>query len=398
VTRTAPRTAEPAYRPPQPARRQLVADFASGVPDLSLAPRQAWAWAVREACRSASNAEFDYGDPVGSPRLREILAGYLQRVRAADATAGQLVICSGMAQGLGLVLRVLAGQGVKRIGIENPGGIATMTAAAAWAGVQAVPVPVDDYGIDVAALEASKAEAVVVTPAHQWPTGVVLAPERRLMLLDWAARRQAVIIEDDYDAEFRYDRDPVGTLQGLAPSLVVALGTVSKSLAPALRLGWIISPPGLASALARAKQITDRGSPGLDQLALAILIETGRYDRHLRRMRTQYAARRETLVQALAEHAPGVRVTGLAAGFHAVIHLPVGATEQGVIKAARSHSVGLYGMSAFRAGHDPDPPQLVLGFGNTSQRAIGEGITVLGHILNTVPDHPMPEAWSASRP
>ena len=211
---------------------------------------------------------------------------------------------------------------------------------------------------------------------------MVLAPERRLALLDWAARTKAVIIEDDYDAEFRYDRDPVGALQGLAPDLVIALDTVSKSLAPVLRQGWILSPPRLAEALIRAKYVADRGSPGLDQLALALLIETGRYDRHLRRMRAEYAARRDVLIHALAEHAPRVPLTGLAAGFHAVAHLPPGTAEHHVIRAARSRSVGLYGMSSCRADHAPGPPQLVLGFGNTSQRAIQAGIAVLGDILS----------------
>jgi GntR family transcriptional regulator / MocR family aminotransferase len=370
----APRTA-----PPPPAR--LVADFRSGVPDLASVPRVAWAWAVREACRTALNAELDYGDPAGHPRLREVLAAYLRRVRAADTGPGQVIVCSGMAQGLGLVLHALAGQGVERVGFEDPGDIAAITAAASWAGVQAIPVPVDDRGMDVDALDATGAQAVVLTPAHQWPTGVVLAPERRLALLDWAARRNAAIIEDDYDAEFRYDKNPVGVIQGLAPDRAVALGTVSKSLAPVLRLGWIVSPPGLVDDLARAKQLTDRGSPGLDQLALAILIESGRYDRHLRRMRAEYAARRDLLVQTLAHHAPAVRLTGLAAGFHAVAHLPAGTTEQDVIRAARERSVGLYGMSIHRFGHAPDPPQLVLGFGNTSQRAIQAGIAVLGDIL-----------------
>jgi GntR family transcriptional regulator / MocR family aminotransferase len=374
--RHAPPPARPPARPPR-----LAADFASGVPDLASAPRQAWAWAVGEACRTAPSTEFDYGDGQGSQMLREVLAAYLRRVRAADVTAGEVVICSGMAQGLGLVLRALAAGGVKRVGVENPGAIASLTATAAWAGVEAAAVPVDEGGVDVDALDASGARAVVLTPAHQWPTGVVLAPERRLALADWAARRQATIIEDDYDAEFRYDRDPVGALQGLAPDRVASLGTVSKSLAPVLRLGWIMSPPSLTGTLTRAKQITDRGSPGLDQMALAILIESGRYDRHLRRMRAEYANRRQTLVQALAADAPSVRLTGLAAGFHAVAHLPAGAAEQEVIDAARERSVRLYGMSTYRANQSPNPPQLVLGYGNTSHQAIREGIAALGTIL-----------------
>jgi GntR family transcriptional regulator / MocR family aminotransferase len=365
---------------PQPAA-PLAADFASGVPDLGSVPREDWAWAVREACRSAPSAAFDYGDPQGSPRLREVLAAYLRRVRAVDAHADQVVVCTGMRQGLGLVLRALAARGVRRVAFEDPGAVSSTQALAVWAGMDAVPVPVDELGIDVAALDATGAKAVLVTPAHQWPTGVVLAPPRRLELVAWAARNGATIIEDDYDAEFRYDRDPVGSMQGLAPDLVITMGTVSKSIAPAVRLGWVAGPPGLAVDLADAKELADRGSPGLDQLALAALIEAGRFDRHLRRMRSEYAARRDVLVQALAEHAPGVRVTGLAAGFHAVAHLPAGTSEQAVIRAARARSVGLYGMSTYRADHSPEPAQLVFGFGNTSQRAIRAGVAVLGGIV-----------------
>ena len=385
VARAAAASAGSPRRVPLPPAAPLVADFRSGVPDLGSVPREDWAWAVREACRAAPNIAFDYQDPHGSPRLREILAAYLRRVRAMDARAGQIVVCTGMQQGLGLVLHALAVRGTARVAFEDPGAVTRIPAAARWAGLAAVPVPVDDLGIEVAALDAAGAGAVVLTPAHQWPTGVVLAPQRRLELIDWAARRGAVIVEDDYDAEFRYDRDPVGSMQGLAPDLVVSLGTVSKSIAPALRLGWIVSPPALVTGLAQAKELTDRGSPGLDQLALAALMESGRFDRHLRRMRTEYAARRDVLVQSLTRHAPGVRLTGLAAGFHAVAHLPADADEQAVIGAARSRSVGIYGMSAYRADHRPDPPQLVLGFGNTGQRAIQAGIAVLGDILRPAP-------------
>jgi len=381
VARAAAASAGPPRRVPSPPAAPLVADFQSGVPDLGSVPREDWAWAVREACRAAPNIAFDYQDPQGSPRLREILAAYLRRVRAMDAQAGQIVVCTGMQQALGLVLRALAVRGTAQVAFEDPGAVTRIPAAARWAGLAGVPVPVDDLGIEVAALDAAGAGAVVLTPAHQWPTGVVLAPARRLELIDWAARRGAVIIEDDYDAEFRYDRDPVGSMQGLAPDLVVSLGTVSKSIAPALRLGWIVSPPALVTGLAQAKELTDRGSPGLDQLALATLMESGRFDRHLRRMRAEYAARRDVLVQSLTRHAPGVRLTGLAAGFHAVAHLPADADEQAVIGAARSRSVGIYGMSAYRADHRPDPPQLVLGFGNTGQRAIQAGIAILGDIL-----------------
>jgi GntR family transcriptional regulator/MocR family aminotransferase len=245
----------------------------------------------------------------------------------------------------------------------------------------AVPVAVDDDGLDIAALTRSGASAVLVTPAHQWPTGVVLAGHRRQELIAWARQRGGVIIEDDYDAEFRYDRDPVGSIQGLAPDCVVSLGTVSKSLAPTLRLGWMIAPDRLLGPLAHGKRLADRGSPGLDQLALATLIESGRYDRHLRRARAEYATRRQALIAALARHAPGLRVTGLAAGFHAVLHLPAGTDEERLIDAARRRGVGLYGMARMRRTAEAPEPQLVLGFGDTPQRAIEAGIAAVADLL-----------------
>ncbi len=305
-------------------------------------------WAQREACRTAPNEALDYGDPRGSAVLREVLAAYLRRVRAAAADPEHVVVCTGFAQGLGLALRVLRRGGTRRVAIEDP-GYDDAAEVAAWADVEVIRVPVDADGIDVARLAASGAHAVILSPAHQWPTGVVLAASRRHALAAWAADTDAIIIEDDYDAEFRYDREPVGALQGLAPDRVIALGTVSKSLAPALRLGWLVCPPALAETIAAEKEFGDRGSPTLDQLALAKLIESGRFDRHLRRARGMYAARRQTLVAALAEHAPQVTLTGLAAGFHAVAHLPAPAIEESVVARARARSVGLYGMSTYRS-------------------------------------------------
>ncbi|MFI5976285.1 PLP-dependent aminotransferase family protein [Streptomyces sp. NPDC051452] len=388
VTRAGSGTRVAAHTPvPQPPAKRttmqpaLLADFQWGVPDLRSFPMTDWLWAMRESARSCSVSALAYGDARGSAVLREVLAGYLRRVRACVADPERMVVCSGYAQGLGLALHALARSGVRTVAYEDPGSPATTRSAAASAGMASVPVPVDDRGIDVEALAATDARAVVVTPAHQWPTGVVLAPERRLALVDWAVRRDAVIIEDDYDAEFRYDRDPVGTLQGLAPDRVISSGTVSKSLAPAVRLGWLLCPPGLDALVAEHKHLGDRGSPTLDQLALATLIQSGRYDRHLRRMRSRYAARRTTLVEALAAHAPGVAVTGLAAGFHAVAHLGPDADERAVVTAARERSIGLYGMSTCRTSGATTPPRLVLGFGNVSHHALAVGVQVVGDLL-----------------
>ena len=311
-----------------------------------------------------------YGDPAGAAELRTVLASYVRRVRAADVDAGQVLVCGGFAQGLSLTLAALAARGIRHVGFEDPGYDRTVETTAHRAGVTAIPIPVDSRGIDVDVLAASNAQAVVVSPAHQWPTGVVLAADRRRHLVAWAAEVDGFVVEDDYDAEFRYDRDPVGSLQGLAPDRVVTIGTVSKSLAPALRLGWVLSPAELTEPITAGKRDADRGTPTLDQLALAHLMRSGRFDRHLRRMRTLYSDRRRTLTEALAELAPQVRLSGLAAGFHAVAHLPDRANEAHVIGAARDRGVGLYGMSQHRASGLTRPPQLVLGFGNLTDRAI----------------------------
>jgi len=378
--------------PPSPARRPpdraLIADFRAGVPDLSSFPRTEWAWAVRQACGEVASADLGYGDPRGSAVLREVLAGYLRRVRAADADPGRMIISTGFAQGVNLVLRALSRErGVSCVAFEDPGyGSAqsdeTVRAAVAM-GLRAKYVPVDEEGLVVSALAASGAQAVVVTPAHQSPTGVVLSAARRHALVDWAQREGGYVIEDDYDSEFRYDKEPVGALQGLAPDQVFLVGTASKALAPAVRLGWVHAPSPLARAVAEEKEMSDRGSCALDQLALATLLTSGRYDRHLRRMRSVYAGRRAALVEAFARHSPGVRLTGLAAGFHAVAPLPASADEAAVIAAARERRVGLYGIGAYRGTADAAaPPALVIGFGNVGERAIAPAIAAVADLLS----------------
>ncbi|MBO2445823.1 PLP-dependent aminotransferase family protein [Actinomadura barringtoniae] len=376
-------TEVPAPPPPPQQAPRLIADFAHGVPDLASFPRTDWLWAQREVIRHVPNADLDYGDPRGSLKLREVLTGYLRRVRGSATDPHRIVVCAGFAQGLNIVLHVLAESGVRVVAFEDPGTPRGSRTAARRVGAEAVPVPVDEQGIDVAALAATGARAVIVTPAHQWPTGVVLTPERRHELVAWAQERHAFIIEDDYDAEFRYDREPVGSLQGLAPDRVFSIGTASKSLVPALRLAWIVCPPSAAEAVAGEKGFRDRGSPTLDQLAVATLMESGRYDRHLRRTRITYAERCRALGEAMTEHAPDVALTGLAAGFHAVAHLPDGVDETEVIAAARERSVGLYGMSANRADGSTTPPRLVLGFGNLPERAIRTGIETIADLLRT---------------
>jgi GntR family transcriptional regulator / MocR family aminotransferase len=386
-----PLSAGQGSRPPSPpakaAEPRLIADFAPAVPDLSSFPRADWVWAVREACGAVASADLGYGDPRGSAGLREVLAGYLRRVRAAAAEPDRMIVSTGFAQGLNLVLRALASQaGVSVVAFEDPGYGSAVTdetvRAVSAMGLRVVYVPVDDDGLVVAALAASGADAVVVTPAHQSPTGVVLTAGRRHGLADWARRGGGFIIEDDYDSEFRYDKEPVGALQGLSPDRVFLIGTASKALAPAVRLGWVLAPAGLAGAVAAEKEMSDRGSCTLDQVALAALLTSGRYDRHLRRMRAVYAARRRALVDAFGRHAPGVRLTGLAAGFHAVALLPAEPGEAAVIAAARERGVGLHGIAEYRGVPDPAaPPTLLMGFGNTAERAIEPAIAAIADLL-----------------
>ena len=397
-TGSATRVATGAFPAPQepvrrPAPARLIADFRPGVPDLASFPRADWAWAMREACRGVATADLDYGDPRGSAALRQVLASYLRRVRAAAADQERIVVSTGFAQGLNLVLRALAETGVQCVAFEDPGytgaEITEVLRGSGAVGLRGVPVPVDESGVDVAALAASGAQVVVLTPAHQAPTGVVLTAQRRHALVDWACGNDAFIVEDDYDSEFRYDREPVGVLQGLAPERVFMIGTASKAPAPAVRLGWVLAPAALTEAVAVHKEISDRGSSTLDQLALAAMLESGRYDRHLRRMRTVYAGRRTVLIEALARHAPGVRLTGLAAGFHAVAHLPPGATagEQELVAAARERSVGLTAMNDYRYAmdHVAAAPQLVMGFGNLTERAVKTGIATITDLLQPRP-------------
>jgi GntR family transcriptional regulator/MocR family aminotransferase len=365
----------------EPAPRRLLVDFKSGLPDLSTFPRQDWLWALREVSRTASADVLGYGDPRGSAELRDVLAAYLRRVRGAVVDRERIVVCAGFAQGMTLVLRALVADGVRVLAIEDPGDI-DQHAVARRARMDTVAVPVDECGMVVHALAATPARAALLTPAHQAPTGGVLAPGRRQELVDWASERRGTIIEDDYDAEFRYDRDPVGALQGLAPEHVTLIGTVSKSLAPAMRLGWIVCPVRFVEMISHDKELSDRGSPALDQLALATLMRSGRYDRHLRRMRRIYSGKRQALINSLARHAPGVELRGLAAGFHAVARLPHGVDMDTVLEQAAERSIGVYPMSGFRIRQDPEqPPELVLGFGNLTEAAIERGIAAIGDLL-----------------
>jgi GntR family transcriptional regulator/MocR family aminotransferase len=340
---------------PAPAPRH---DLRPGLPDLSAFPRADWGRALRRALRDIPDAELGYPDPAGHPRLRAALASYLGRVRGVRTTPDRIVVCGGVAEALRLTASVLRARGVTAVAVEDPSHAETQ-GQLAYGGLEPVPVAVDEYGLDPAGIP-RRAGAALVTPAHHFPSGVVMAPERRAALIAWARDTGGVIVEDDYDAEHRYDRAPVGAVQGLAPEHVVHVHSVSKTLAPALRLGWAAAPAELAGELAEGKRRSDLGTPVLEQLALADLIERGELDRHLRRVRPRYRRRRDTLVAALLAGRDDLVVEGVAAGLHVAVRLPPQLTEEAVVAAAAARGVAVATVGEHAV--TPRPAALVLGY------------------------------------
>ena len=321
---------------------------------------------------------------IAEPELRAALAGALARTRGLRTTAEQVVITTGTRHGtLPLLWRLLAARGARRIGVEHPGW-RRLPQTLAIGGLEAVPVPVDDDGLDPAGLRDLRLDAVVVTPAHQFPTGAVLSAERRAALVAWARERGTLLVEDDYDAEFRYDRQPIGSLQGLAPDLVAYCGSASKTLAPALRIAWVVLPPILAATLQGDRRLLGGTPPALDQIALADMYERGDVDRHLRRQRHRYRRRRDALLSALAEHLPGVEVRGAAAGLFAVLLLDEDVDEGAAVAAATARGLALEGLAA------PGRRGLVIGYANLPEAAAGPAVRALAAALS---EH----GWGARR-
>jgi GntR family transcriptional regulator/MocR family aminotransferase len=350
-------------------------DLRPGGPDPLLFPRTRWAAAVRAALREADVTAFEYPDVLGAAALRRTLAAYLARVRGVRAEPDDVVVCAGVGHALALVGRALHAAGARRVAVEDPSHTGTR-AVLRDVGLELTPTPVDDYGIIVDALPT--ADAVLVTPAHQFPTGAVLHPDRRAALVAWARHHDAVILEDDYDAEYRYDRHPIGALQGLDPDRVVYCGSVSKTLSPALRMGWAVMPPRLRGAVATARERSDLGTATLDQLALARFIELGEYDRHLRRSRAAYRRRRDVLVAALHEHLGAPQIEGVAAGLHLV--LEINGDERAAVEAAEAAGIGLAAMAEHVISTKREPA-LILGYGRVSESALRAAAALLAETL-----------------
>jgi GntR family transcriptional regulator / MocR family aminotransferase len=347
-------------------------DLRASVPDLSAFPRKAWLAAERRALAGLPHAALDYPEMSGSPRLRAALGSYLGRARGLVADPARIVITTGTLQSVGLLADVLLERGIDRIAVEQP-GFHIHRALLRRRGLTAVPVPVDSDGLVVERLPADRTRAVLVTPAHQMPLGAVLPPERRAALLDWAERHDGLVIEDDYDGEYRYDREPVGALQGLAPERVAYLGSASKVLAPALRIGWTVVPSWLEPEVAEARGWDDAGSPLLGQLALADMIERGELDRHLRRVRTTYRRRRDLMLGGLERFFPGVKVLGVAAGLHVAVQPAELVDERALVRRAAARGVALY---AFR-DRPAQASTLLLGYANVPEPSIEPALSEL---------------------
>ncbi|GGW33530.1 MocR-like pyridoxine biosynthesis transcription factor PdxR [Streptomyces griseoloalbus] len=379
-TRVADRAVpRPPTRPPAPGRApgRLPYDLVPGTPDLASFPRAEWLKATRRALATAPHDAFGYGDPRGRPELRTALADYLARVRGVRADPERLVVCSGFAHGLRLLCDVLHARGARTLAVDSY-GLDVHWDLAARAGLRTAPLPFDALG--TRAQDPGDVGAVLLNPAHQFPLGGALRPERRAAVVDWARRTGQLILEDDYDGEFRYDRQAVGALQDLDPDRVVYLGTASKSLAPGLRLGWMVLPPSL---LPDVVAHGDGRSVGvLEQLALAEFLTSGAYDRHVRAARLRYRRRRDALVGAVADRAPDVRVTGIAAGLHAVLRLPPG-TEQSVVQAATWQGLAVHGLSRFRhpAADVAPADALVVGYATPPDHAWASTLEALCRAL-----------------
>lgn len=349
-------------------------DLRPGSPDVAAFPRTAWLAAARRALSHAPAAAFGYGDPRGRPELREALAGYLARTRGVRTSPDRIVVCAGFSHGFGLLCQVLRDRGTTSLAVEGYSQPQHRHIAATQH-LTVTTVPVDAAGADIGRI--GDAETVLLTPAHQFPLGMALATARRTQAVAWAANTDGTVIEDDYDGEFRYDRQPVGALQPLAPEHIVYAGTTSKSLAPGLRLAWLVLPAHLVDNTAAAKALSDGVTSTVEQLTLAEFITAGQYDRQVRRQRLAYRRRRDRLLAALHRDVPHIRVTGIAAGLHALLQLPATSSEDEIIARAARRNLALDGLRSYHHTEDPQPPALVVGYATPPEHAYTAAIARL---------------------
>ena len=353
--------------------------FSPGLPDLTSFPQAAWMSALRQGLRGTAAASLGYGDPRGRRDLREQLASYLARARGVRADPDLVIVCAGFRHGLSLVSRALAATGAETAALEDPCAPPHRAVVAA-SGLAIEPLAVDGRGARTDLL--GDASAAVLSPAHQFPTGVVLRSDRRAAAVAWAAATGGLIVEDDYDGEFRYDRQPVGALQALAPDSVAYGGTASKTLVPGLRLGWLVVPPRLLEPIVALRSGEDVHVPALEQIALCQLLASGGYERHVRRMRARYRGRRDRLLALLAERAPGLVPVGISAGLGVLLELPEGGPTSGeLIAEATRRSIELEPLAPHYASGDAPRDGIVIGFGALPEHDFEAGLNALGDLL-----------------
>jgi GntR family transcriptional regulator/MocR family aminotransferase len=366
-----------------PARMRF--DLRPGRPDASSFPRMDWLRALRRAFASAPNEAFGYGSPQGLLVLRSELAGYLGRARGLSCGSDDLLVTAGFTQGLGLVARSL-GDGRKTIVMEEP-SMPLHRSIARAAGHQITSIPVDADGLRVDELEAlSDVAMVVLTPHRQHPSGAILSAARRSRLLAWARDKQAIILEDDYDGEFRYDRRPIGSLQALDPNVVVYAGTASKTLAPGVRLGWLVLPRNVRDAVIHQKELADWHTGALEQLAFAEMLRTAAYDRHIRKMRVLYRRRRDSIIDALRQGITGVQVAGIDAGLNLLIPVADQQVERAAVVAAHTAGIGLDGLTTGGYYEGSGVAGILIGYGAAPQHSFRAAVEVLVAALRPVLD------------
>ncbi len=355
--------------------------FHPGLPDLTAFPHAAWASALRRGLRQAPAVSLGYGDPRGRPELREALARYLARARGAVADPELIVVCAGFRHGLSLLSRALRAQGGGRVAMEDP-CLQLHRHVAVAAGLDVVPLAVDTHGARTDLLDATGAEAAVLAPAHQFPLGAVLHSERRAAAVAWARSAGGLLIEDDYDAELRFDRPPVGVLQSLDPERVAYGGTASKTLAPGLRLGWLLLPAALLEPVLALRNVEDVHVPATDQIAFSELLRSGAFERHVRRMRARYRARRDRLVAMLAARAPTVTAVGISAGLRALLMLPEGGISGDELASrAVPHSIELFPVGPYHHDGEAARDGVLVGYGALPEHAFEAGLSALGDLL-----------------
>jgi GntR family transcriptional regulator / MocR family aminotransferase len=368
--------ASQAAGPPPAQPRPPAIDLSTWSPDTTLFPTRDWLNVVTRTIRTLPSRALDYGDPRGEQALRVTLADHLGRTRGVIADPERIVIVQGARQATDLLIRVLAVRGERRIATEDPSQTIPRDQMLV-AGIEPVGCPVDEHGVIVGNTDAA---ALLVTPAHQFPTGVVMSGERRREVLAWAREGDRLVIEDDYDAEFRFDREPVRAVQGLDPERVAYIGTISKTLAPAFRLGWLVAPGSLIEEAGSMKQLMDAHSPRVDQLALAELIARGDWDRHIRRVRGVYRARRDQLTESLARRLPGLEVSGVTAGLHVTVRFPPGIDDRAVAAEARRLGVEVIPLSSL-ALEPSAAGGILIGYGHTHETAVDPAVELVARAV-----------------